>query len=66
MRLLGHDKSKMGTQEPSASKLAEYNGKDDSDNPDVKWATWTCTLGWPVQVFLPFLCYCNPYFHYSF
>eukprot|EP01041_Mallomonas_annulata_P001002 gene1002-1969_t len=29
-------------QETSASKLA-----------DVKWATWTCTLGWPVQGIWP-------------
>lgn len=50
MRLSGHDANKMGTQEPSASKLADYNGKVEADNPSRQWASWTCTLGWPVQV----------------
>ena len=50
MRLRDSEEKKMGTQEPSASKLADYNGKEDPDYPDRKWATWTCTLGWPVQV----------------
>ena len=42
MRLRGHDDKQLGTQEPSASKVADYNGKDE---PGKKWATWTCTLG---------------------
>lgn len=46
MKLLAASNT-MGTQEPSASKVAEYNGKDD---PEKRWASWTCTLGWPVQV----------------
>jgi microtubule-associated protein-like 6 len=39
-----------GKQETSATKLAIYNGSDD---PDIRWATWTCTLGWPVQGIWP-------------
>mmetsp|Transcript_9925 Transcript_9925/g.14948 ORF Transcript_9925/g.14948 Transcript_9925/m.14948 type:complete len:2471 (-) Transcript_9925:176-7588(-) len=35
-----------GKQKTSASELKNYNA---IDNGDEQWATWTCSLGWPVQ-----------------
>ena len=37
-------------QEPSATKLADYNGiHSDAENEFKVWSTQTCVLGWPVQ-----------------
>jgi len=44
-----------GKQETSASKLADYNAQltDEVMDNRTYWATWTCTLGWPVQGIWP-------------
>lgn len=41
-------------QEPSATKLKDYNNApDSSDGDDLIWCTQTCKLGWSVQGIFP-------------
>jgi WD40 repeat protein len=41
-------------QEPSATKLADYNGVLDDEAPEGRlWASQTCIFGWPVQGIWP-------------
>jgi microtubule-associated protein-like 6 len=42
-----------GSQETSASKLADYNGQIEDETPDRVWHTQTCKLGWAVQGIWP-------------
>jgi echinoderm microtubule-associated protein-like 6 len=37
-----------GIQKTSASDLSKYHGQM-TEQRDEQWASWTCTLGWPVQ-----------------
>jgi WD40 repeat protein len=38
-----------GAQKTSATELSVYHGAVPEEEPEKQWASWTCTLGWPVQ-----------------